>query len=168
MSDAKFLDWDSEITKDTQEFILLPEGDYPFMVQGLEKGLYDGDSEKIGHGCPMATLKIVVNGGELGHTSVTDRLYLTTSMEWKLGSFFRCIGQKSHGKAYKMDWNNVIGKQGLCRIKVEDWVGQDGKPRQSNKIERYLECDAVKAPTAPSAPKKSKKAADEGDLPFEV
>lgn len=167
MADAKFLDWDSEITKDTQEFILLPEGDYPFMVQGLEKGLYDGDSEKIGHGCPMATLKIVVNGGELGHTSVTDRLYLTTSMEWKLGSFFRCIGQKAHGKAYKMDWNNVIGKQGLCHVKVRNYTGSDGQPKQTNQIDKYLECDAVKAPTAPKKSiKKSEPAAD--DLPFEV
>lgn len=165
MADAKFLEWDSEITQDTQEFVLLPEGDYPFMVQGLEKAIYDGTSEKIGHGCPMAILKIVV-GTDDNHTSVQDKLYLSTSMEWKLGQFFRAIGQKTHGKAYKMDWNNVIGKQGLCRIKVEDWVDRDGKQRQSNKIERYLECDAVKAPTAPK--KSSKKPAEDTDLPFEV
>ena len=157
MAEAKFLSWDSEITQDTQEFVLLPAGDYPFMVQGLEKSIYDGDSEKIGKGCPMAVLKIVIDGGELGHTSVTDRLYLTSTMEWKLGSFFRSIGQKTHGKAYKMDWNNVIGKQGLCKVKVETWEGKDGTPKQSNKIANYLECEAVKAPTAPNQ-----------DLPFEV
>lgn len=157
MAEAKFLEWDSEITKDTQEFVLLPAGDYPFMVQGLEKGLYDGDSEKIGKGCPMAVLKIVVDGGEHGHASITDRLYLSTSMEWKLGSFFRCIGQKTHGKAYKMDWNNVIGKQGLCKVKVREYVGNDGQPKKTNQIDKYLECEAVKAPTAPKQ-----------DLPFEV
>ena len=157
MAEAKFLSWDSEITKDTQEFILLPAGDYPFIVQGLEKSIYEGDSEKIGKGCPMAVLKIVVDGGSLGHASIQDRLYLTSSMEWKLGSFFRCIGQKTHGKEYKMDWNNDIGKQGLCKIKVENWVGNDGQPKQSNRIDKYLECDAVKAPTAPQQ-----------DLPFEV
>ena len=157
MADAKFLDWDSEITKDTQEFVLLPEGNYPFMVQGLEKGLYEGDSEKIGKGCPMAVLKIVVYGGDLGNTSITDRLYLSSSMEWKLGSFFRCIGQKSHGQAYKMDWNNVIGKQGLCKVKIRNYTGNDGQPKQANQIDKYLECEAVKAPTAPQQ-----------DLPFEV
>lgn len=157
MAEAKFLEWDSEITKDTQEFVLLPEGNYPFMVQGLEKGLYDGDSEKIGKGCPMAVLKIVVDGGEHGHASITDRLYLSTSMEWKLGSFFRCIGQKTHGKAYKMDWNNVIGKQGLCKLKIRTYTGNDGQPKQTNQIDKYLECEAVKAPTAPQQ-----------DLPFEV
>ena len=157
MADVKFLSWDSEITQDAPEFILLPAGDYPFMVQDLEKSLYDGNSEKIGKGCPMVTLKIVVDGGELGKTSVTDRLYLTQNMEWKLGAFFRCIGQKAHGKSYKMDWDNVIGKEGLCKVKVESWVGNDGSPKQSNKIDRYLECAAVKAPTAPKQ-----------DLPFEV
>lgn len=167
MGEAKFLDWNAEITQDAPEFVILPEGDYPFMVQGMEKQIYDGPSEKIGKGCPVAVLKIVV-GTDDNHTSVQDKLYLSTNMEWKLGQFFRAIGQKTHGKSYKMDWNNVVGKQGLCRIKVEEWTGNDGKVRQSNRIDRYLECDAVKAPTAPSAPKKSKKAADEGDLPFEV
>ena len=154
----QFLGWDSEITQDTQEFVLLPEGNYPFMVQGLEKGIYDGTSEKIGHGCPMAVLKIVIYGGDKGNTSVTDRLYLCSNMEWKLGSFFRCIGQKQHGKSYKMDWNNVIGREGLCHVKVETWTGNDGQPKQSNKIDRYLECDAVKAPTKPNM----------SDMPFEV
>ena len=155
MADVKFLSWDSEITQDAPEFIPLPEGDYPFMVQDLEKSIYDGNSEKIGKGCPMATLKIVVDGGELGKTSVTDRLYLNQNMEWKLGTFFRCIGQKSHGKSYKMDWNNVIGKEGLAHVKVESWTGNDGQLKKSNKIDRYLECEAAKAPTKP-------------DLPFEV
>lgn len=156
-NDVKFLAWDSEITQDAPEFVLLPEGDYPFMVQGLEKGIYEGTSEKIGHGCPMAILKIVVYGGDKGNTSIQDRLYLSTNMEWKLGQFFRAIGQKTHGKSYKMDWNNVIGKEGLCHVKVENWTGSDGQPKQSNKIDRYLECDAVKAPTKPAE-----------ELPFEV
>lgn len=167
MGDANFLDWDSEITQDSQEYVLLPEGDYPFMIQGLEKAIYDGPSLKIGQGCPMAILKIVV-GTEAEHTSITDKLYLSTSMEWKLGQFFRAIGQKTHGKSYKMDWNNVIGKQGLCRIKIEDWVDRDGNARQSNKIDRYLECEAVKAPTAPKRSSKKTEPAADSDLPFEV
>lgn len=158
MADNKFLAWDAEITQDAPERIVLPAGKYPFMVQEMEKGIYTGSSEKIGNGCPMATLKIVVYGGEQGNSFVTDRLYLSDKMEWKLGSFFRCIGQKTHGKAYKMDWNSVIGKQGLCQIKVEKWKGDDGVERESNKIDRYLECDAQKAPTAPSM----------ADMPFEV
>lgn len=157
MADVKFLSWDSEISQDTPEFIVLPEGDYPFMVQDYEKGIYEGPSEKIGHGCPMATLKIVVRSPK-GNTSVQDRLYLTQNMEWKLSSFFRSIGQKSHGKSYKMDWNSIIGKEGLCHVKQETWVGNDGKERVTNRIDRYLDSDAAQAPTKP----------DMSDMPFEV
>ena len=158
MADNNFLAWDAEITKDAPEKVTLPAGKYPFMVQELEKAVYTGTSEKIGNGCPMAVLKIVVYGGELGNSFVTDRLYLSDKMEWKLGTFFRCIGQKTHGKSYKMDWNNVIGKEGLCQIKVEKWLGNDGQEHESNKIEKYLECDAQKAPTKP----------DMSDMPFEI
>ena len=158
MADNNFLAWDAEITKDTPERVTLPAGKYQFMVQELEKGVYTGTSEKIGNGCPMATLKIVVYGGELGNSFVTDRLYLSDKMEWKLGTFFRCIGQKTHGKSYKMDWNAVIGKCGLCQLKVEKWLGNDGQEHESNKIEKYLESDASVAPKKP----------DMSDMPFEV
>lgn len=165
-NEVKFLDWDAEITKDTPEFIILPAGQYPFIVQDLEKAIYEGTSEKIGKGCPMAVLKIVVRGPE-GNTSVTDRLYLCESMEWKLGQFFRCIGQKSHGKSYRMNWNAVVGAEGLCQVKIDTWEGNDGKPKQSNKIEKYLECDAAKAPTKPSNTLADIPQADDS-LPFEV
>ena len=158
MADNNFLAWDAEITKDAPERVTLPAGKYQFMVQELEKGVYTGTSEKIGNGCPMATLKIVVYGGELGNSFVTDRLYLSDKMEWKLGTFFRCIGQKTHGKSYKMDWNAVIGKCGLCQLKVEKWLGNDGQEHESNKIEKYLESDASFAPKKP----------DMSDMPFEV
>jgi hypothetical protein len=158
MADNNFLAWDAEITKDAPERVTLPAGKYQFMVQELEKGVYTGTSEKIGNGCPMATLKIVVYGGELGNSFVTDRLYLSDKMEWKLGTFFRCIGQKTHGKSYKMDWNAVIGKCGLCQLKVEKWLGNDGQEHESNKIEKYLESDASVAPKKP----------DMSDMPFEV
>lgn len=159
MADNKFLAWDAEITQDAPEKVVLPAGKYPFMVQELEKAVYTGNSEKIGNGCPMAILKIVVYGGEQGNAFVQDRLYLSDKMEWKLGSFFRCIGQKTHGKSYKMDWNNVVGKEGLCQLKVEKWKGDDGVERENNKIDKYLECDAQKAPTVPPSL---------GDMPFEV
>ena len=151
----QFYSWDSEITNDAPEYTLLPEGNYPFMVQGLEKQIYTGTSEKIGNGCPMAVLEIVVRGEE-GNASVKDRLYLTPNMEWKLSSFFRSIGMKQHGKSFKMDWNSIIGKEGLCHIKIDTWTDQNGQSKQSNKIDKYLDNDAAKAPTKPA------------DMPFEI
>lgn len=163
---VQFLAWDSEITKDAPERVILPAGQYPFVVQELEKQVYTGTSEKIGNGCPMAVLKIVVYGGEKGNASIQDRLYLCSNMEWKLGTFFRSIGQKSHGKSYKMDWNAVVGAEGLCKIKVDKYIGNDGQEHESNKIDQYLECDALKAPTKPQS--LGDMPSSEQGLPFEV
>ena len=141
MADNNFLAWDAEITKDAPERVTLPAGKYQFMVQELEKGVYTGTSEKIGNGCPMATLKIVVYGGELGNSFVTDRLYLSDKMEWKLGTFFRCIGQKKHGERLVMDWNKVVGSQGRARFKVRNYTNRDGEQRQTNDLDRFYDYD---------------------------
>lgn len=159
MANNEFLSWDSEITMDSEGFIILPEGDYTFEVQRLDKEFYQGASEKIGNGCPTAVLGLVIRTPQ-GAASVQDKLYLCKNMEWKLSSFFRAIGQKQHGKTFKMDFSKVIGAEGKCRLKVEKWIGSDGKERSSNRVDRYY--DSV-ASTAPSAPVN-----EDGSLPFEV
>ena len=156
MANEKFLSFDAEITQDAPENVLLPEGKYSFMVQGVEKGTYTGTSEKIGIGCPMVKLEILVRSPQ-GNASVRENFYLNTDFEWKLGSFFRCIGKKEHGKAYRMDWN-CIGAEGLCQLVQRSYQNQDGKMVTVNAIKSFLESDAVKAPTAP----------DTSDVPFEV
>lgn len=157
-NEVKFFSFDSEIEQDAPEFILLPEGDFPFMIQGIEKATYTGNSEKIGKGCPMVVLEIVIRSPK-GNTSVKDKLYLSSTMEWKLSSFFRSIGMKKHGQKFKMDFSpNIIGKEGLCHIKQETWVGDDGKERTSNRIDKYLDPIASTVPTKP----------DMSDMPFEV
>ncbi len=155
-NDVKFLSFDAEITQDAPERILLPEGEYPFMVQGVEKGTYTGSSEKIGNGCPMVTLEIIVRSPQ-GNASCKENFFLNTSFEWKLSSFFRSIGQKQHGKSYKMDWN-CIGAEGLCKVKQRTYEDKNGQMQTVNTIDRFLECEAAKAPTKPSM----------DDMPFEV
>ena len=38
------LGWDDEFTNEQQEFVLLPEGDYPFEVTGMERARLDRKS----------------------------------------------------------------------------------------------------------------------------
>lgn len=156
----EFLSWDSEITKDTPEFILLPEGDYNFVVQGLEKQIYSGNSTKIPAGCPVAELSIVIMSDQ-GNTSVKDRLFLSTNMEWKLSSFFRSLGLKNHGESVKMPWDKVIGAEGRAHVIQEKWISnKDGSEKVSNRIGSYLDntTEAAEAPKKPSA----------DDMPFEI
>lgn len=155
MADDLFLGFDAEIENDQeQEFITLPEGDYNFMVQDWEKAIYNGDSAKIGHGCPMVIVKLVLFSDK-GNAFVQDRLYMNKNLEWKLSSFFRAIGMKKHGQKFKMDFAAAIGKEGRCHIKLTQ--GKDGDKMFMN-VDKYLDSEASKAPTKP----------DMSDMPFEV
>ena len=154
MANEKFLSFDAEITQDAPERVLLPEGKYPFIVQDVEKGTYQGTSEKIGTGCPMVTLEIVVRSPQ-GNASCKENFYLNTDFEWKLGTFFRCIGQKKHGESYKMNWN-CIGAEGLCYVTQRTYQNSEGKMVTVNTIKNFLESEAAKAPTKPD------------DMPFEI
>ena len=46
------LGWDESIENDGPEFVLLPDGEYPFRVEGLERKRFNG-SDKL-PACPMA------------------------------------------------------------------------------------------------------------------
>lgn len=158
-----FMGWNDEIKEDSNGFVLLPAGVYRFQVQKIDKTIYQGNSEKIGMGCPMATVGLQIFSPN-GNTSVQDNIYLKKSLEWKISSFFRSIGFKEHGKGYKMDWDKALGAEGRCKLKVETWVGRDGQEKQSNRIESYIDSDtapsaASQAPTAPAV---------DDSMPFEL
>ncbi len=128
MADEGFLGWDDEIEKDGAEFVVLPEGDYDFQVTKLERTTSNTS------GAPMAVLEL-----KLDKATITDRLVLMRSAEWKLTSFFVCIGLRKHGERYKPEWNKVVGARGTCRVAVEDWKDKNGNMRKQNKIKSYLE-----------------------------
>ncbi len=130
-------DWDDEITVDGNggEYTLLPEGDYPFVVLGFEKAMYDGGA-KI-PSCKMAKVKLRFTGAE-GSTTIEQNLFLHSKMEWQLSAFFGAIGQKKKGEPLKMDWSNIIGAEGYARLYIDNYVKKDGTQGQSNKIKYFI------------------------------
>lgn len=139
------LDWDSEIEQDSQEYITLPAGTYPFRVENFERGLYDGGS-KIPK-CKMALLTLKLDGGELGIANATERLFLHSSMEWKLSEFFAAIGLKKKGERVTMNWNAVPGAVGMAEVEVNTYTNKEGKERQNNRVTKFL--PAEEAPVEP-------------------
>ena len=137
-NDDMFLDWNDTIENDGQEFITLEEGDYNFKVTGFERGHFPG-GQKIPP-CNKATLTLQVTVPE-GIASVRTDLLLYKTMEWKLSSFFRSIGQKKHGERLVMDWNNIIGKEGRAHFKVRTYTDRDGYERKTNDVERFIDYD---------------------------
>jgi len=128
------LGWNDSIERDGSDFILLPEGDYDFLVSTFERGRHPG-SEKLPP-CNKAVLHIEIQAPQ-GTVEMKHNLFLHTSTEGILSAFFASIGQKKKGEKIQMDWNRVIGATGRCKIGVRPWTGNDGEERQSNEIKKF-------------------------------
>lgn len=145
--EGRELGWDDSISNDESEFQPIPEGDYTFTVTKFERGRSKG-SNKL-PACNMAMLTLRIEGG--GRTvTITDNLVLHSSLEWKLSAFFRSIGQKKHGERLCPRWNEVVGARGRCRVYIDNYTDKEGRPRQNNKIDKYLDPDNT-APTTNTA-----------------
>ena len=125
------LGWDSEIEQDSPEYILLPEGDYDFVVKSFERGRYNG-GDKIGP-CPKASLTLGIETYQ-GEAIVTKDLLLHSKLEGLLCEFFTCIGQRQHGQRVTMNWNAVVGARGRVKISHREYKGE-----KYNEVKRFLE-----------------------------
>lgn len=130
------LGWDEEISKES-EFTLLPDGNYNFTVVSFERARHQG-SAKLPP-CNKAIINIKIDGGELGSITIKHNLFLHTKCEGMLSEFFIAIGLKKHGEKLAMNWNQVPGKTGRCKVYIDTFTRKDGTEGQSNQIKRFLE-----------------------------
>ena len=136
-TDNRIMDWDDVIQDDGQEFVVVPEGDYTFTVTGFERGRFPG-SAKI-PACNKATISISIDNDK-GVANARFDLILYRTLEWKIASFFRCIGQKKHGEKVVMNWNGIVGARGRAHIKPRTYT-KDGEERQVNDVDRFYDYD---------------------------
>jgi len=132
------LDWSDTIENDGQEFVLLPEGDYNFVVTGFERGRFPGGAKVPA--CNKASISVQVSAPE-GVSTVKFDLLLYRSLEWRISAFFRSIGQKKHGEKLTMDWNKVIGSKGRAHFKQRTYVNQYGEEKTVNDLDRFIDYD---------------------------
>lgn len=144
------LDWDSEIEKDGQEYITLPEGVYPFTVMNFERARYNPSAKAKLPPCNMAVMSLQFKGAE-GVATIKDKLYLHSSVEWRLCAFFTCIGQRKHGERISMNWNAVPGASGIAKLGIRTYTDDKGQERAINEVLEYLEPDESYVPPAPTA-----------------
>lgn len=135
--------WDDEIIDPGEpEFVLLTPGIYDFTVTGFERGHFDG-SEKM-DACSMAKLTLRCSNG-IQETTVFTNLFLSSAVAFKLSKFAKSIGDmpagSTTGQKFHVDWNNIIGKRGKCRIKTRVYNGKD-----YNEVDDFIVPDPAAAP----------------------
>ena len=155
------MDWNDAIVEDGQEFITLEEGDYNFVVTAFERGRFPG-SAKI-PACNKSTITLAVETPE-GRASVKFDLILYRTLEWRISSFFRCIGQKKHGERVTMDWTKVIGSKGRAHFKPRTYTDRDGNERQANDVDRFYDWEEQYFPA--ERVRMAELAGDDDELPF--
>lgn len=138
--------WDDEIIDPGEpEFVLLTPGIYDFTITGFERGHFDG-SEKM-DACSMAKLTLRCSNG-VQETTVFTNLFLSSTVAFKLSKFAKSIGDmpagSTTGQKFHVDWNNIIGKSGKCRIKTRVYNGKD-----YNEVDDFIVPDPTNA-TAPA------------------
>lgn len=134
------LSWDDEITKDSSDFILLPEGDYDFVVESYERARHPGSAKLPA--CNKAVLKLRIETEE-GVAFINHNLFLHSITEGMLSAFFSAIGQKEKDKPLKMNWNMVPGSTGRAKVGIHTYE-KDGEERKANDIKRFYPKEARK------------------------
>lgn len=130
------MDWTDSIEEDGQEYVLLPEGDYNFIVTNFERGRFPGGPKVPA--CNKATITVQVNTDE-GIATVKFDLLLYRTLEWRISGFFRSIGQKKHGENLTMNWALVQGSQGRAHFKQRSYINAQGDEKFINDIERFID-----------------------------
>lgn len=141
--------WDDEIIDPGEpEFVLLTPGVYDFTITGFERGHFDG-SEKM-DACSMAKLTLRCTNG-VQETTVFTNLFLSSAVAFKLSKFAKSIGDmpagSTTGQKFHVDWNNIIGKRGKCKIKTRVYNGKD-----YNEVDDFIVPDPAAAPAPTPMP----------------
>ena len=148
------LGWNDEVTNESTGYVLIDEGDYRFKMIALERGRHEGSAKLPACNKAICTLQILDDHGQV-LTEIKHNLFLHSSVEGMISSFFLATGAKKHGEPLNISkgFNESIGRVGWCHVFVDCWKGTDGADRKSNKIKYFLDPEkAPKAQAAPAAP----------------
>lgn len=114
------LGWEDDITQDGQEYIDIPDGDYDFVIEKVERSRYNGGDKVPACNLAIITIGFLLNGQRV---SMTERLMLYSKFEWKLSQFFASIGLKQKDQPLKMSWN-ITGYKGRCKVGHKQYDGK--------------------------------------------
>ncbi len=126
--------WEDTIEKDSN-FVILPEGDYDFIVTKFERGRFNGSAKMPA--CNQAKVELTFKSDQ-GDVIIIHTLLLHTKTEGLLSNFFAGIGQKRKGEKLKMNWNTVVGSRGRAKLFIDTYKNYTG-----NKVDTFYPYEEV-------------------------
>lgn len=132
MANDKVIGWDATEVEDSDVYTLLPPGRYPFALAKFSR-------VRAKDGLPMADLKLTVDGGELGVTTVSEKIKLLESLQWKIAQFFKSLGFPAVDGKVQISWDALEeqGLFGVCDVEVNEYE-KDGEKRRNNRVSAFL------------------------------
>ena len=151
--------WDDEVENESS-YTLLEEGDYKFTLINMERGRHPGGKKLPACNKAICTLAIL-DKDENKLTTLTHNIFLHSSVEGLISSFFLATGAKKHGEPLNISrgFQDSYGRIGWCHVYVDRWKDDDGKEHENNKIKYFIDPEnAPKAAPAPAAAPKPQQA----------
>lgn len=130
---AHAIGWDDEIDvskinegrEEREEFVILPEGTYPFKVVKFERGSFQG-SAKIPP-CNKVTVGIVLDGGNKGRGYAACNFFMVDNQLWKIFAFLDSVGLHQEGSV-SIPWSKIeagVGElEGRCKSYNREYNGK--------------------------------------------
>lgn len=135
MSD--FFNWGDEITNDGDAFVTLMPGVYPATVTGIEKKRWDKQGKM--NGCPYAVISMKVGYPDDSQATITDNLFLSRSVEWKIGQFLLACGLKNKGEPIKAERiPSAKGKEIAVTVKCQGGKDDEYKTIKDEEVASWM------------------------------
>lgn len=138
-----FLSWGDSFEVDpTHEFPTLVPGEYPFIIEKVERTSVQKEESDY-YGCPMAAVTFRITGkdetGSEATITRTENFMLHMDFLWKISELFISVGLARKGERITPDWTGLPTRAGQCRVKVREYTNRNGDKRKSNDIEKFLD-----------------------------
>lgn len=120
--------WGEEIVGEEQQYVLLPEGEYDFIVDGVQYMRKTIENVTCGYSEIVCRVKT-----QYGDVIVKTNIKLVQKMMWKITEFFVCIGMGRVGEKFKTDWPATRGRSGRLKISNREYNG-----KKYNQVDRFI------------------------------
>ena len=128
MDENREIGWGEEVLGEEQQFVLLPEGEYDFIVDNVNYVRKTVDNTTCGFSEIVCRIK-----SQDGDVIVKSSIKLVQKMMWKITEFFVCIGMGRVGQKFKTDWPATRGRTGRLKISHRDFNG-----KKYNQVDKFI------------------------------